>query len=81
MLNARLLLVPSLLLAGLVNANAATKPCAELEAEIAAKLDAKGIKGYELMTVDKKDVPQAGGAQVVGSCEGGSKQITYSKKP
>ncbi len=55
----------------------AAKSCDELKSEIAAKLDGKGVKGYEL-TVVAKDA--AGDAKVVGSCESGSKKITYSKK-
>lgn len=54
------------------------KACEELKTEIAAKLDAKGVKGYSLEIVDKdKD---AGDAKAVGTCEGGSKKILYSKK-
>jgi hypothetical protein len=33
-------------------AHAAAKPCDELKAEIAAKLDEKGVKGYEISVVD-----------------------------
>lgn len=55
-----------------------TKACEDLKTEIAAKLDAKGVKGYTLEIVDKdKD---AGDAKAVGTCEGGSKKILYSKK-
>jgi len=54
---------------------AAGKPCEELKAEIAAKLDAKGVKGYTLEVVKKGD--PAG--KVVGSCEGGSKEIVYRR--
>ena len=56
---------------------AAGKPCEELKSEIAAKLDAKNIKGYAL---DIVDADKAGDAKVVGSCEGGAKKITYTKK-
>ena len=56
---------------------AAGKPCEELKTEIAAKLDAKNIKGYAL---DIVDADKAGDAKVVGSCEGGAKKITYTKK-
>jgi hypothetical protein len=52
------------------------KPCEELKAEIAAKLDARGIAGYSLEIVDKG---AAAGGQVVGTCEKGSKQIVYKK--
>ena len=56
---------------------AAGKPCEELKTEIAAKLDAKNVKGYTLEIVD---ADKAGDAKVVGSCEGGAKKITYARK-
>src|SRR6185437_3757946 len=46
----------------------AAKPCEELKTEIAAKLDAKGVKGYSLDIV-AKDADAADG-KVVGNCEG-----------
>ncbi|MFT0865555.1 DUF1161 domain-containing protein [Pseudomonas sp. CAM1A] len=56
-------------------AMAAGKPCEELKAEIAAKLDAKGVKGYSLEIVNKGE--PAG--KVIGSCEGGTKEIVYRR--
>jgi hypothetical protein len=71
-------LVAAAILALTGAAQAATKPCSELEAEIAAKLDAKGVKGYEITVVAAdKLAPQA---TVVGSCEGGSKKLTLVRK-
>jgi hypothetical protein len=55
----------------------ASKPCEELKSEIAAKLDAAGVKNYSLDVVDADKV---GDAKVVGSCDGGSKKITYTRK-
>jgi len=55
----------------------AAKPCEELKTEIAAKLDAKGVKGYSLDIV-AKDADVADG-KVVGTCEGGTKKIVYKK--
>ena len=52
------------------------KPCEELKAEIAAKLDAKGVSGYSLEIVDKG---ASAGGQVVGSCEMGTKEIVYKR--
>lgn len=53
------------------------KACEELKSEIAAKLDAKNVKGYTLEIVDKdKDVTDG---KAVGTCEGGSKKIIYRK--
>jgi hypothetical protein len=54
------------------------KPCEELKTEIAAKLDAKGVKGYSLDIV-AKDADAADG-KVVGTCEGGTKKIAYKKE-
>lgn len=56
---------------------AAPKPCEELKAEIAAKLDEKGVKGYEIAAVDNDKV---GDAKVIGSCDGGTKKLTYVRK-
>lgn len=58
------------------SAFAEIKPCEELKTEIAAKLDEKGVKDYtlEIVPADK-----AGDKKVVGSCEGGTKKITYSR--
>lgn len=52
------------------------KSCEELKAEIAAKLDAKGISNYSLEIVDKGS--KADG-KVVGTCEKGSKEIVYKR--
>lgn len=54
----------------------AAKPCEELKAEIAAKLDAKNVTGYTLEIVD---TDKAGDRKVVGSCEGGTKKIVYTR--
>jgi len=58
-------------------AQAAPKPCDELKAEIAAKLDEKGVKGYEIASVENDKV---GDAKVIGSCDGGTKKLTYVRK-
>lgn len=55
----------------------AAKPCEELKAEIAAKIEAKGVKTY---TLEVASNDQAGDRKVVGSCEGGTKKIVYSKQ-
>lgn len=55
----------------------AAKPCDELKAELAAKLDAKHVAGYSLQVVSKSaDAP----GTVVGTCDGGSKKILYSRR-
>jgi outer membrane lipoprotein-sorting protein len=54
------------------------KPCEELKAEIAKKLEANNVKSYSLDIVDKtKDAE----GKVVGSCDGGTKKIVYTKTP
>jgi uncharacterized protein DUF1161 len=52
------------------------KPCEELKSEIAAKLDAKGVKSYSLEIVAKD---QDAEGKAVGSCEGGTKKIMYRR--
>ena len=62
----------------LVSASAfaqAAKPCEELKAEIAKKLEAKGVKSYSLEIMAKDD--KEGEGKVVGTCEGGTKKIVY----
>ncbi len=54
----------------------AFKPCGELKNEIADKLDAKGVKNYSLTIVANADV---GDQKVVGSCDGGTNKIVYSR--
>lgn len=52
----------------------AQKPCEELKAEIAAKLEARGVKNYQLEIVPADQASDK--AKVVGTCERGSKKIT-----
>lgn len=53
------------------------KSCEELKMEIASKLDANGVKNYTLNIVNADEVKDA---KVVGSCDGGTKRITYERK-
>jgi hypothetical protein len=53
------------------------KSCEDLKSEIAAKLDAKGVKNY---TLDVVAADQVKDQQVVGTCEGGAKRIVYARK-
>ncbi|MBD8096950.1 DUF1161 domain-containing protein [Pseudomonas fluorescens] len=69
-----LLAVGLLSIAG--TALAAGKPCDELKSELTAKLDAKGVQHYSLDVVDKG---AAADGQVIGSCEGGTKEIVYKR--
>jgi hypothetical protein len=52
------------------------KSCDDLKAEITKKLDAKGAVGYTLEAVDKG---KEGDAKVVGTCDGGTKSMTYTR--
>ena len=56
----------------------AAKACEELKDEITKKLDAKGVKGYTLDIV-AKDKNSEG--KVVGTCDGDTKKIIYTKTP
>ncbi|MBI3346769.1 MAG: DUF1161 domain-containing protein [Burkholderiales bacterium] len=73
----RHLVLPLLLSATCTAAFAAPKPCDELKADITAKLDEKGVKGYEIAAVENDKV---GDAKVIGSCDGGTKKLTYVRK-
>jgi uncharacterized protein DUF1161 len=65
----------ALLLASAAAAHAA-RPCEELALEIATKLRAAGIKDFVLEIVPNE---LAVGEKVVGSCEGGTRKITYAR--
>jgi len=67
-----------LALAGVFYTSAAqaAKSCEELALEIAGKLKAAGIKDYVLEIVPNE---LAAGEKVVGSCEGGTRKITYAR--
>jgi hypothetical protein len=54
------------------------KACESLKTEIAAKLDAKGVKNYTLTIVVVSEVKD--GDRVVGSCDAGSKRIVYVRE-
>jgi hypothetical protein len=73
-----LLLVVVLLVSALpVLADEARKSCEELKAEVAVKLDAKGVRNYTLAIVKAEEVRDA---KVVGSCDGGARKIIYEQK-
>jgi hypothetical protein len=55
---------------------AARKSCDDLKAEITKKLEAKGVTSFSLDVVDKG---KEGDAKVVGTCDGGTKSIVYSR--
>jgi len=52
------------------------KSCEELKSEIDAKLQAKGVKSYNLEIVPNDKVKDE---KVVGTCDGGTKKIIYKR--
>ena len=60
-----------------ISTSAFATPCEEVKSQIAAKLDAKHVSDY---TLDVVPAGQAGDAKVIGTCEGGTKKIVYTKK-
>lgn len=52
------------------------KSCDEVKAEIAAKIEKKGVKAYTLDAVPESEVKDR---KVVGTCEGGKKKIAYKR--
>ncbi|KPW95686.1 DUF1161 domain-containing protein [Pseudomonas syringae] len=70
-----LLAVGLLSIAG--TALAAGKPCEELKSELDARLQAKGVTSYTLEVVEKGSAEA--GKEVVGTCEGGTKEIVYQR--
>jgi uncharacterized protein DUF1161 len=56
---------------------AAATSCEDVKAQIAAKLDAKGVKNYTLDIVAADAVQDR---QVVGSCDGGTQKIVYQRR-
>jgi hypothetical protein len=55
---------------------AAGKSCDDLKSEIDAKIKAKGAATYTLEVVAKGS---AADGKVVGTCEGGTKEIVYKR--
>lgn len=72
-----LITVAGLLFVMTVCAHAA-KPCDELKDEISKKMDEKGVKSYTLNIVPTDQVKDGEG-KVVGSCDGGTKKIVYTR--
>ena|SRR5215831_13981654 len=73
---AALLFVSTCGLAQTATTAPARKSCDDLKAEITKKLDAKGVMAYTLDVVDKG---KEADAKVVGSCDGGTKSLTYTR--
>ena len=56
----------------------AAKDCNELKTEIAAKIEANGVKSYDLTIVKTEEVKPDD--KVVGGCGGGTMKIVYVRK-
>ena len=54
----------------------AAKSCEELKAEIDAKIKANGVPKYTLDIVPNAEVKDG---KVIGSCDGGTHKIVYTK--
>lgn len=58
------------------SAQSARKECEALKSEIAARIEANGVRHYQLQIVE----PDASGVgRIVGSCNGGSARIAYQR--
>jgi hypothetical protein len=55
---------------------AQVKPCEELKAEIAARIEARGVTNYQLEIVP---ADQETDWKVVGTCAGGTMKIIYKR--
>lgn len=56
----------------------AAKDCNELKMEIGAKIEANGVKSYDLTIVKTEDVKPDD--KVVGGCAGGTMKLVYVRK-
>ena len=52
------------------------KSCDQLKSDIARKIEANGVKSYSLDVVAKDENAEG---KVVGTCEGGTKKIVYTR--
>lgn len=71
----RVLLLAALLCVAANEAHA-RKDCEQLRQEIAGKIEANGVRDYQLQVVAADEL---GDARQVGSCDGGSKRIAYRR--
>jgi len=55
----------------------ATQSCDEMKSRIESQIQGHGVKAYSLEIVAKGETKDA---KVVGTCEGGKKEIAYKKK-
>lgn len=52
------------------------KPCEELRSEIAAKIEANGVRAYRIEIID---AAAPSDARTVGSCNGATQRVVYQK--
>ncbi|HOX71634.1 MAG: DUF1161 domain-containing protein [Dokdonella sp.] len=52
------------------------KPCDELKAEIAGKIERNGVRAYALEILDASAITDA---RIVGTCNGGQQRIAYRR--
>lgn len=73
-----LTLIPALCVLITATAYAADlrKPCEELRTEIAAKIEAKGVKSYR---IDIIDAAAASDLRTIGTCNGSSQRLVYQR--
>ena len=69
-------LIAALVLMLIATPALARKSCDELKAEIEAKIKANGVKVFTLKIVPNDQVKDE---KVVGSCDGGTKKITFKR--
>ena len=58
---------------------AAKKDCEELKSEIDAKMKAKGVQNYTLEIKPNEETTDLKEGKIVGSCDGGTKKIVYTR--
>jgi Protein of unknown function (DUF1161) len=72
-----MMMAGALALAVSVPVVAAPRDCAELKAEIEAKIQAQGVVAYTLEVVPAAEATDP--SMIVGSCEYGTRKIIYQK--
>jgi hypothetical protein len=60
------------------DAQAQSNACDLLKSELAARIEATGVRGYSLEDVPA-DTPVPPGAKAIGNCEGGARKVLYRR--
>ena len=74
----KILVIPAVLLM-LAAPALARKDCDELKSEIDEKLKEKGVKNYTLEIKPTEETKDLKEGKIVGSCDGGTKKIVYTR--